>query len=180
MPATLVLWPLIVNCDSRAAVLRFPVLCDLPALHRLVYPISRRIHLIISSRLVSLLSSPLLLFSPPARCSLPSDLPLTLLRLAFSHSFSPTLLPPCLPPATSLVTPRHLRGFLFSLTSHGLFVMSLAYHCPVSGCSKECKSSRGLMQHVNSFHRQTSPVSCSGELPGPTSVRWTHPTLTGR
>ncbi len=70
------------------------------------------------------------------------------------------------------------------ITTYCIFlVMSLAHRCPVSGCSKECKTTCGLSQHVNLIHHQQSPTSSRtspGELIGSTSTRWTHPTLTGR
>lgn len=57
--------------------------------------------------------------------------------------------------------------------------MSLAYQCPIKSCPKECKSAWGLTQHINSFHRQQSPVSGQHASPLVDVRRWTHPRLTG-
>jgi len=46
-----------------------------------------------------------------------------------------------------------------------LFAMALIYHCSIESCTKNCKSCSGLTQHLNTFHRQQSPVlSNSSEL----------------
>ena len=55
-------------------------------------------------------------------------------------------------------------------------LMLLLYQCPIQGCTKKCKSARGLTQHVNSFHRQ--PPLASSQLEANKQC-WMHPYLTG-
>lgn len=112
-------------------------------------------------------------------------LPTTIARLTVVRFLLLSSLSHHTPSATILFS---LSPLVFSTTqlhlAHTLTTrlppMFLAYRCPVNSCTKECKSSRGLMQHVNSFHRQQSPTSGPGESSSPTSTRWTHPTLTGK
>ncbi len=69
--------------------------------------------------------------------------------------------------------------YLIHIVRPTVFVMTLAYWCPVKSCSKECKLTRGLTQHINAFHCQQPLVSDQGPLSKTAFQRWTHPQLTG-